>query len=870
MPLSILLASILLSTGEPVATIELHPEILGPAYHLGDFDGDGWVDAYVVDPLGTDRLFWNRGDGRFQDVSEVRGLAGLRGSTSALWLDFDTDGALDLYVSQGAGPGRLFQNTGAGGFVEISSASGLDHEGAEYFARTLDADGVGGPDLHVVTELGDVIFLNRGKGRFERAELPDVRSTLEADPSGAFAQSVESLPRLGSNATAQERAEFVRRARAIWSARRQAAASAARGGSAALSSPGINVSGTSIGSMPLASFPGLICAGTIIDQDSAQCIQASSNPAVGKLYPLSANFFVAATGNVGLGTTSPVHRLHVVSSASVAAKVVGSNAAGTWFDLDSSAIGGRSWGLTSTGPSSGEGAGSFVIRDHNAAQTRMTIRTDGKVGVGTNAPESQLHVFKGSAGATTAAANAVGVLENSSAAYLSFLTPDTTERGLTFSGPTAANNGGLYHNTTLAPNGFELRVKNSIVPVVVTEAGAVGIGTYFPPAPLAVAGGAHIDLNDTNTGAWASVLKFGSSTTGEGLGSKRTPGTGQWGLDFFTSSQRRMHISNGGDVGVGTNTPGHRLHVVTQGQSAAKFESNIGGGTWLELANTSLGSGDGDAWQLISTGSSNGEGAGKLLLRDGTTSTVAMTLQPNGFVGIGTSAPSAPLAVVGSAHVDFSNSNSGTSANTLKFGLSSSGEAIGSKRSGSGGVNGLDFYTNNALRMHVGNAGFVGVGTNNPLERLDVAGATRTQCVKITGGCDLAEPFETVERAVEAGMVVTIDPEHEGKVRVAASAYDTTVVGVVSGAGGVNTGMTMSQEGVLDMGAPIALVGRVYVWCDAGFGVIKPGDLLTSSATAGHAMKAADRERASGAILGKALTTLSEGRGLVLMVVTLQ
>ena len=57
---------------------------------------------------------------------------------------------------------------------------------------------------------------------------------------------------------------------------------------------------------------------------------------------------------------------------------------------------------------------------------------------------------------------------------------------------------------------------------------------------------------------------------------------------------------------------------------------------------------------------------------------------------------------------------------------------------------------------------------------------------------------------------------------------------------------------------------------DASHGVIKPGDLLTTSDTPGHAMKVSDHAQAQGAILGKAMSGLKEGKGLVLVLVTLQ
>jgi hypothetical protein len=174
----------------------------------------------------------------------------------------------------------------------------------------------------------------------------------------------------------------------------------------------------------------------------------------------------------------------------------------------------------------------------------------------------------------------------------------------------------------------------------------------------------------------------------------------------------------------------------------------------------------------------------------------------------------------------------------------------------------------------------VGIGTADPQARLHVQGTTLTSVLQITGGADFAENFEVnVEEAnneamttkVEAGMVVSIDPASPGKLQLSARGYDRRVAGIISGAGGVKPGMIMSQEGTLADGKyPVALSGRVYCWVDASQGAIEPGDLLTTSSTPGHAMKAADASRAQGAIIGKAMTGLKEGKGLVLVLVTLQ
>jgi len=158
------------------------------------------------------------------------------------------------------------------------------------------------------------------------------------------------------------------------------------------------------------------------------------------------------------------------------------------------------------------------------------------------------------------------------------------------------------------------------------------------------------------------------------------------------------------------------------------------------------------------------------------------------------------------------------------------------------------------------------------LMKVDTNGKLSCSVLEITGGSDLAEPFEIQKPDdIKAGMVMTIDPANPGKLKVCNEPYDRRVAGIVSGAGGVNPGMLMSQKGSkADGTTPIALSGRVYCFADASSGSIKPGDLLTTSETPGHAMKVKDYDRAHGAILGKAMTRLESGKGLVLVLVTLQ
>jgi hypothetical protein len=135
-------------------------------------------------------------------------------------------------------------------------------------------------------------------------------------------------------------------------------------------------------------------------------------------------------------------------------------------------------------------------------------------------------------------------------------------------------------------------------------------------------------------------------------------------------------------------------------------------------------------------------------------------------------------------------------------------------------------------------------------------------------GADCAELFAVVDQ-IEPGDVVVID--RDGVLRRSDTPYDKRVAGVVSGAGRYRPGMMLDSRNVgPHRSCPLALIGKVYCKVDARPSPIEVGDLLTTSMTAGHAMKAADPSNAFGTVLGKALTELDTGIGLLPILVCLQ
>jgi hypothetical protein len=161
-------------------------------------------------------------------------------------------------------------------------------------------------------------------------------------------------------------------------------------------------------------------------------------------------------------------------------------------------------------------------------------------------------------------------------------------------------------------------------------------------------------------------------------------------------------------------------------------------------------------------------------------------------------------------------------------------------------------------------------GDNTTIQLDGGSGRIATRVLQITGGGDLDEAFE-VRGAIKPGMLVAIDPVHPGQLRISDKAYDRTIAGIISGANGINPGLIMQQQRtVADGSSPVALTGRVYCWADASNGPINPGNLLTASNTPGHAMKVTNYAKAYGAVIGKAMTKLKQGKGLVLVLIALQ
>ncbi len=357
---------------------------------------------------------------------------------------------------------------------------------------------------------------------------------------------------------------------------------------------------------------------------------------------------VTSTGSVGIGTTTPFYKLEVNGTVEVAngSGLYALSSSGTHYrlvDLDASNV-------VNMGPN-----GSIQIAN-GAPSSAIFVQNTGSVGIGTNSPQVALHV-----GPTAAGANEVARFEHANAAGSSGITiyQNGTLKGSLGTGDFVATGGANTDFGIQSAGNMLFATGGTVQKMVLTSGGNVGIGSTSPTSLLSVYGAAG-----------AATVTIGSPSNSALLTLDR-----------------------------GSNTQNATFNLNTAGVNYGYFglDTSANSVTLASSNNNQLTVSAHNANLLLRGGTSNG------IIMQTNGSAEAMRVTSGGNVGIGSSTPSAVLAVSNTA---------ATAANTPLFTIAST----------TGG-------TSTSSLMTVLANGNVGIGTSNPTSPLYVSGAPALQAV---------------------------------------------------------------------------------------------------------------------------------------------
>ncbi len=274
-----------------------------PAVRMVDIDQDGRLDRLTFDSNGGLGVAMNRSGRVFESIAQTLPRVPI---SSVLAGDLTGDGWADLYLVS-PGENVALVGDGTGFFTEATGELGLADGGYGLSAERTDIDQDGIQDVLLRNLTGDVVFWGT-KGAFERD--PSTPTTISA-PAARPAPWISGMGfRPMELSSGLEAPPLLR-----------APASPAPGTPTgrAFSSEGSRSEAPTAGESAAADSDGpfVECTLAIRDVSTNACIRADSTPTMGRLLPLGPMFFVEATGEVGVGTTSPANRLSVAGTADV-------------------------------------------------------------------------------------------------------------------------------------------------------------------------------------------------------------------------------------------------------------------------------------------------------------------------------------------------------------------------------------------------------------------------------------------------------------------------------------------------------------------------------------------------------------------------
>jgi hypothetical protein len=410
-----------------------------------------------------------------------------------------------------------------------------------------------------------------------------------------------------------------------------------------------------------------------------------------------------ASGNVGIGTSSPTDRLEVIGSAKL-------TAAAPSLKFSETDRTNENWAFIASG-------GALSIRTANDAfdsyDIKMLINQSGNVGIGTTSPSAKFSVVQPTANTE----------------YASMGSGGTASRHLKFSGFVANGTNNVGHRLS-ALNAIALNV-NGTDALYIDRSGT--IQTNVTKALGSATANLRIKTTFTGTnyssGAYANIV-FGDETIAnsylgdiqvvQGDPSVSTSSS----MRFLTNSgggntatQERMRIDSAGNVGIGTTSPSQKLSV---NGSIESLSDGLGEGGQVILRSAPSGT---RRWNIDNYSTSNELRLFTEADSDSSAGAVKVLITEAGNVGIGTTSPTNGKLQINSTGFQISIETGTAGDGRLNIGHFSNGTFIGTYGDNGGAADLIRFGTNGGTeRMRITSSGNVGIGTTSPVTKLDVSG----------------------------------------------------------------------------------------------------------------------------------------------------
>jgi hypothetical protein len=382
---------------------------------------------------------------------------------------------------------------------------------------------------------------------------------------------------------------------------------------------------------------------------------------------------------LGIGTTSPDAPFHVANSGFTCARFERPSVSGGGIVIQLKNGDGNIWNIGHGGSEE------FGIYNGSTFAEQFCILTDGKVGIGTNSPSDLLEISQATDGATiriSSTQNNSSHSQTTPFGSLEFYSGDASGGGAGIRGaikcyPTASSGAASDLAFTLSDGST-----NDTEVARFTQEGYLGIGTTSPSEKLNVNGNIRVGSTDK--------LYFGG-TTNYVSGSH-----GSNYLHFFTNNSERVRIDSSGNIGIGTTSPAHKIHIASGSTNVGIQTISTDAGAYMGFEDNTTGNTGSNSNVFVGANGDN------FLVFTGATERMRIT--SSGEVNINQSG-----LVIEHASTPFIQLKDTTQNASLKFYAQDSNAFVGTTSS-----HNLMIGTNNTEAIRINNSQNVGIGTSSP------------------------------------------------------------------------------------------------------------------------------------------------------------